>query len=122
MAARAELVQRLVLNWICDDYEDIEQIQKGVDRDAGECGMVVGLDEIVQALQELVSSGWAKAYWLHSNPPDEFEGMPPAEKIVPFGAYFWVTPEGMKVQLSDWEGWPFDEEGDLRKDWSAPVS
>jgi hypothetical protein len=84
--------------------------------------MTIGLDEIMQALRELVGNGWAKAYWLDTTPPEEFDGMPPADKIMPFGAYFWVTPEGMKVQRWDWEGWPFDDEGNPRKDWSPPVS
>jgi hypothetical protein len=114
----------MVLNAICDDYEDIGQIKTLVGRDAGHCGMKIEWPEIETALRELVRGGLARAYKLYpsSRPPHIHGGMPPAREMVEHGAYFSVTAEGMKLHLAEFEGWPFDEENNLRKDWTPPES
>ena len=122
MAGRRELVCMFVLDAICDDYEDIGQIKKLVAENAVGCGMSIEWPEIEMVLRELVRNGLAKAYKLYpsSRPPHVFGGMPPAREMVEHGAYFYITPEGMKLHLADYEGWPFDEDNNLRKDWTPP--
>ncbi len=124
--SRGELVVRLVLNWISDDYENLSQtIADGVTKDGTECGMAIEKSEIVAALEELVTRGWAKAYRLFTNgaPPVEFDRMPTIEEMEDFnGAWFYVTNAGMKVQLEPWEFWPWDDDNQLRKDWTPPLN
>jgi hypothetical protein len=72
----------------------------------------------------LIEIGFAKAWRLSGwgEPPKEYMGMPPMEDIKhPWGAYFYITPEGMEVHLADYPGWPFDDQGELRANWVAPV-
>ena len=52
---RRELVLRIVLNEISDDYENLYQITKQVRRTSSDCGMTVSLQEILQALADLVA-------------------------------------------------------------------
>jgi hypothetical protein len=122
MSRRADLVRMFVLNSISDDYEEIGQITKDVSRDANNCGMVIESIEIVTALRELFDSGLAKAYRLYatSRPPEELAAMPTPDEMKNRGAYFWITGEGMKVQLRDDSSWPFEEIGVVRKDWTPP--
>jgi hypothetical protein len=126
MYTRAELVLRFTLNAICDDYENLTvSIEGPVKRNGRDCGLEIEKDEIVAALQELIRRGWAKAYWLEANskPPTEIDGMPPLDKLDGhFGAWFYITDAGMKVQLADWEFWPFDDDNHLRKDWTPPLN
>ncbi len=122
-ASRRELVQRLVLNSICDDYENlVVSIKPAIDRDARDCGIEISELEIVDALRNLVDLGWAKAYRLGGKNAVEFDQMPTIDEMRDFyGAWFHITDAGMKVQLADYGGWPFDDEGALRKDWVQPV-
>jgi hypothetical protein len=116
---RAELIRLFALNSFCDDYEDIERITLGINRDSGDCGITISHAEIIQALGELIEMGYAKAWRLYftAEPAKEYDGMPPLEDIKPYEAYFLITPEGMKFHLADHLGWPFDDDGELRKDW-----
>jgi hypothetical protein len=36
--------------------------------------------------------------------------------------YFWVTERGMKLQLSDYPEWPYDDNNVLRSEWKPPES
>jgi len=74
-ASRKELLQRFVLNSICDGYENL----------------------VVSIASQ-----------------DELEDF--------YGAWFGITEAGMKVQLADYEGWPFDDDNKLRKDWQRPAA
>jgi hypothetical protein len=48
---RAELVRLMVLNEICDDYENVDQIIfPQVARQAAKCGLAIERPEIVDAL------------------------------------------------------------------------
>ena len=85
--------------------------------------MTISHAEILQSLHELIEMGFAKAWRLScwGEPPMEYEGMPPLEDVKhSWGAYFYITPEGMKVHMADCPGWPFDDNGNLRKDWTSP--
>jgi hypothetical protein len=114
------------LNAICDDYENLSvTIADEVTKWGAECGLEIERSEIVAALADLIERGWAKAYWLHlsSRAPMEIEGMPPLDKLDGhFGAWFGITDAGMKVQLADWEFWPFDDENQLRPGWTSPLN
>ncbi len=122
-ASRRELVERLVLDSICDDYENLSvSIKPDLDRYARDCGLEISEPEIVTALNSLVELGWAKAYRLGGKDAVEFDRMPTIDEMRdPDGAWFYVTGVGLKVELADYEGWPFDDEGALRKDWAPPV-
>jgi hypothetical protein len=55
---RYELVRRLVLNSIFDDYENVDQvILRGVAEDGAKCGLTIERSEIVNALSGLIMDG-----------------------------------------------------------------
>lgn len=90
---RAELIRRFVLDSICDDFEDIEQIDKWVTKQATECGFTVSRDEIIQALRELISEGYASAWDLRrpsnqDTPHDEIEPLNPGFSRTKVGVAF----------------------------------
>jgi hypothetical protein len=74
--SRSELVRRLVLNAICDDYENVDQILlPNVAKDGARFGLAVERPEVVNALAGLIEDGLAKTYdlddrgaWLHGIP------------------------------------------------------
>jgi len=80
---------------------------------------------VLQALDELIAAGLAKAYRL-SNQIEEIGGMPPPDEIgspnesLTDDAYFWVTEDGRRLQLADCPAWPFDDNNTLRADWRLP--
>lgn len=117
----------MVLNEICDDYENVDQIIfPQVARRAAKCGLAIERAEIVDALAGLIQDGLAKAYLLSPFEPfsTELDRMPPLDVIEQdFETYFYVTKKGMDLQLSEDVSWPFDDEGELRQDWrDAPHS
>lgn len=79
---RRELIQRLVLNAICDDYENVDQVI---------------LRDIVGALAELIKGGLAKAYFLSSTGQAKgLESMPSLEVVeANFQTYFYITKQGV---------------------------
>jgi hypothetical protein len=111
MIDRNELVRRLVLNAICDDYENVDQvILRDVAQDAAKLGLDLERPDVVAALANLVHDGLAKAYRLSSK-AEELEGMPPLDVVEEdFKTYFYITKKGMDLHLSDDSWWPFDEE------------
>jgi hypothetical protein len=110
---RNELIRWMVLDEICDDYENVDQIiLTDVARDCAKLGFVVERSHIVNALGELIEGGLAKAYLLSGARPEELLGMPSLDVVEEdFKTYFYVTPKGKELHLSD-ESWrPFDDEG-----------
>ena len=93
-------------------------------KDGGRCGLYIEKEEIARALVELVELGLARAYRMGGSnlgPPGEMDRVPSlAEMEDPDGAWFYCTEEGLKIQLSVWEPWPWDEDNNLRKDWTPP--
>jgi hypothetical protein len=101
---RAQFVRRAVLNSICDDYENLDQvIFRDVAREAAVHGLEVGRADVVSALASLVEQGLARAYSLSAAPPFtvELTGMPsldiPEEQ---FTTYFLATREGIEHHLA----------------------
>lgn len=119
---RKELVRRFVLNEVGDDYENLEHIHTLIARDSARCGLAeVSRPEIVEGLAGLIESGLAKAYRLTPTrrTAEEIPGVPPVDQICEY--YFWATPEGRELQRSDEDWYPFDESGELRRDWTLPT-
>ncbi len=103
---RGELVRRLVLNAICDDYENIDQIiLPQVIEDGAECGLKnVQRLEIVDALTDLVAQGLAAAFTLSPYEPHSvpIDGMPSADSVEEnFKTYFLITQKGAQLHLAD---------------------
>jgi len=117
---RSEFVRRLVLNAICDDFENVDQvILRQVAEYGAKCGLTVDRAEVVEALAGLVRDGLARAYLLSGAIRDPFSGeledMPSLETIEEnFETYFYVTKAGMDLHRSDATWWPFDGDDNLR--------
>jgi hypothetical protein len=105
-----------VLNAICDDYEDMEQISKDVFDLGARCGLTIQVSDIIEGLESLIEAGLAKAFLFDQPPPSqEIDGVPTS-----YGSdylYFFITPKGRELHQEDYSPWPFDEENELRKDW-----
>jgi hypothetical protein len=99
-----ELLRRMVLNEISDDYENRDQIiLPAVSRKCAKLRFVVERSQIVDALSDLIKDGLARAYVLSAwEPPEELQGMPSVQGIEEyFRTYFYITPKGMDFHLSD---------------------
>jgi len=123
---RVEFVQRLVLNAICDDFENVDQmILRDVAEIGAKCGLTIQREEVVEGLRALVEGGLAKAYDLTAFGRDEFSceiaGMPPLDVVdVEFRTYFYVTKKGIDFHQADQSWWPLSDEDVLRPDWKPP--
>jgi hypothetical protein len=115
----------LVLNSVSDSYENLSvSIAPTVTKDGEECGVEITKSDMVAALEELLRRGWVKAYRLTSdgNPPVEFDHAPTVEEMEDFnGAWFDMTDAGRIIQQT-WEFYPWDDDGELRKDWTPPLN
>jgi hypothetical protein len=126
LMTRAEFLQRLVLNAICDDFENLDQMILGeVAGQALKCGLTIQRSDIVRTLQELVQGGLAKAYDLSSSGTDPFSGeiagIPPLDVVEEdFKTYFYVTHQGQECHKADAIWWPFDDDGSVHRDWIPP--
>jgi hypothetical protein len=80
---RRELIRRLVLNSICDDFENVDQrILEVVTRDGSRFGLTIERSDIVDGLDGLIESGLAKAYLLSCREPaQELPGMPSLDVV-----------------------------------------
>ncbi len=109
---RNDLIRLMVLNAICDDYENVDQmILPYVEKDCAKLGLTMERSEIVNALSELVGGGLARAYPLPSSEP--LQGMPGLDAVEEnFTTYFFITEKGMDLHLSDDTWWPFDDQGE----------
>jgi hypothetical protein len=121
---REEFVQRLIVDSMCDDFENVDQvILRDVAGVAADCGLTVDRAEVVQNLRVLVEAGLVKAYLLSTRePPTELDGMPPLDTPEEdFTTYFYPTQKGLDWHESDGTWWPLDEDGVLRSDWKPPL-
>jgi hypothetical protein len=113
---RRELIRRLVLDSICDDFENVDQvILRDVTRDGAKLGLTIGRSDVVTALTELIEYGLAKAYLLSGTVRDPFAGeLPgmPALDVVEeyFATYFYITAKGMEFHRADDSWWPYDDD------------
>src|SRR5260370_33038520 len=72
---RTELVERLILNAISDDFENVDQvIFPYVAGQVAKCGLTIDRSEIVGLLGTLVAGGLVKAYDLSGWARDPFSG------------------------------------------------
>jgi len=114
--SRSELLRRLVLREISDDYEHIDQIIfPHVSRDGARFGLSIDRPEIVNTLAGLIADGLAKAYNLTFKGPDAMalDGMPPVDVVEE--DFSIITQKGLDFYLSDDTWWPFgyDDEPDV---------
>src|SRR5260370_35830312 len=103
----------MVLNAICDDYENVDQvILRDVAKNGAKLGLAVERSDIVAALADLIKDGLAKAYFLSTTEPaKEIEGMPSVEVVERnFKTYFYITKKGMDLHRSDDTWRPLDHE------------
>ena len=110
---RSELIRRMVLNAISDDYENVDQvILRDVVQDGAKLGFTIERSDIVDALAELIEDGLAKAYVMSSmDRAQELQGMPQLDVVEEdFKTYFYITKKGMDLHLSDDTWWPFGDE------------
>src|SRR5579862_5014599 len=125
---RAEFVQRLILNSMSDDFENVDQvILHDVAAVAAKCGLTITRPEIVENLRALVQAGLAKAYDLSAATGDPFsaelDDIPPLDAPEEdFRTYFYPTAKGMEFHKSDGTWWPLDDNDVLRSDWETPRS
>ena len=123
---RAEFIRRLVLETICDDFENVDQVILRYVVDIGaKCGVVIRRADVLEALRVLVEAGLAKPYDLRAARGDPFsgeiQGMPPLDIAEEeYKTYFYVTKKGMEFQRADPSWWPLDENDAARVDWEAP--
>ncbi len=112
----SEFVRRLVLNSICDDFENVDQTILREVADAGaNYGWTIERSEVVNALRSLVEEGLAKAYILTGSDRNPFSGeldeLPPMDEVEEnFKTYFYITEKGMELHLSDDLNRPLDDE------------
>jgi hypothetical protein len=114
---RRELIRRMVLRTISDDYENVDQvILRDVAKDGAKLGFAVERSDIVGALAELIKDGLAKAYLLSTTEPaKELQSMPSLDVVEEnFKTYFYITKKGMDFLRSDDTWWPFDDDGKPR--------
>ena len=123
---RRELVRRLVLDSICNDYENVDQIiLREVAEQGIKCGLTIERSEVVEALAGLIGDGLATAHDLSVRPPlsQVFQGVSPLDVVAEdCRIYFYITRKGRDFQASDETWWPFDEEGNLRQNWRLDLA
>ncbi len=115
---RLDLIRRLVLDSISDDFENVDQIiLRDVTRDGARFGLAIERSDIVDALDRLIKDGLAKAYILSGKMRDPFAGELPGMPSLDilehdFQTYFYITKKGKDFHLADDSWWPFeDDEG-----------
>ena len=124
---RAEFLRRLILNSMCDDFENVDQvILRDVAGVAAKCGFTIERPDVVQNLRALVEAGLVKAYDLAPGIGDPFlgelQGMPPLDAPEDcFRTYFYPTQKGMDWHKADPTWWPLDDDDVLRSDWEPSL-
>jgi hypothetical protein len=113
---RSELIRRLVLNSICDDFENVDQIiLRDVTKDSAKFGLTIERSDVVDGLAGLIEDGLAKAYILSGTGGNPFSGeldcIPPMDLVEEnFKTYFYITKEGKELLLSNDIWWSADDE------------
>lgn len=101
---RLELVRRLVLNSICDDFENVDQtILPQAARADSRFGLAIKGCDVVDALRRLVEDGLAKRLLYPARARTRSpENCRPSLGVVEgdFQTYFYITKKGMDLHLS----------------------
>jgi hypothetical protein len=106
---KQELLRRLVLNTICDDYENVDQtVFQNVSGCCARSGWAIERSDVVSTLSGLVAEGLAKAYCFVESQPVELPAMPPLSDD-DFDFWFCITSSGMAYHLADNTWWPADD-------------
>jgi hypothetical protein len=72
---RSESIRRLVLNAICDDFENVDQVILPQVMEVGaKCGLAIYRSEVLEALGALVERGLAEAFDLSATDREPFSG------------------------------------------------
>jgi hypothetical protein len=117
---RKELVDKLTLNEITDDYEDFARILRNVVSEGAVCGLTISPFEVEGSINRLIKRDLARAYVLSGHAaPKVFEG--PVEGDLVDALYYFATENGRDLNMKGEEDWPFDDDGALRVGWSAPT-
>ena len=115
----------MVLNEICDDYENVDQIiLPQVAQNAVKCGLVIERSEIVEALAGLIQDGMAKAYLLSTWSRSRLNFKACRRSMSSrstFETYFFVTKKGIEFPALRRLLVAFDDSGELRPDWHLDV-
>jgi hypothetical protein len=118
---RAELIRMFVVDSMCDDYEDIQQITKWTVEWGSKCGLTISHEDIIRALRELIEMGYAKAWDLTQpkrEPPKEYQGMPTRDQIRGMDPHFISqTEEGVKSFEQLPTEWLLDERKRIPEVW-----
>ena len=62
---RNELIRLMVMNSVCDDYENVDQvILKQIAPDGARLGVTIQREDVVTALAKLIAGGLVQAYRL----------------------------------------------------------
>lgn len=110
LMTRNDLLRRLVLNELSDDYENLEHITVRVQSLEGQCGLKFTRAEYVSAVVELINLELVKAYRVSPMTTDlEAVGLPPLAEMD--RCYFWQTEKGRIMNAT--EPWPIDDDGHL---------
>jgi hypothetical protein len=88
-------VKDLVLTSMADDYENLECIAPTVIRWGNIRGAQLGRDEVIKALQAVVSEGHAQCYELSPHPPHVTPVAFDPQRVDEL--YFYVTPAGKDI-------------------------
>ncbi len=85
----------LVLSAMSNDYEDFEMVVREACKWAEQDGIIIARQDILRALQELISQGYAQSYVLSSTPPHVTPVDFSMENVGRI--YFYVTPKGQRL-------------------------
>ena len=99
MTPRKQVIKELVLEAVANDYEDFTYIEKDVQECASKYGAgkrAVSREEVLTALQRLISEDYVRAYNLSAAPPGKAVqaafSVTAVDKL-----WFYVTPQGKSV-------------------------
>jgi hypothetical protein len=91
---RHDFTIKLVMAAMADDYENLETIIPEVARGAGD-QVVPSRDEIIQAIKDLISAGYAQSFELSPLPPHATAIAFNPERVDDL--YYYLTAPGKKI-------------------------
>ena len=95
MDSSAKVLSEYVLRAISDDCEEFDRIRNEVTTWAAERGIVFDHEELVHALEGLLTDGYAQAYWLEASPGNVRSANYSRDRLE--ALWFYVTPKGKEL-------------------------